>query len=558
MPGIRTVRGTFPLCAAALLVLSGCGESLDAKKKSPAPRPVSVIELKEVEPPSRLRLTGSAEPWKDENISFEVAGRVKWVIEEGRQVQGRLFDHRNRQLTEGDVLARIDDTRYTLNLRTAEAKVAASEAQAAAVKIEVDQVLEAKLAAAKAEVERARRDLERLKDLRKKDAASDVEFYRTEAAYKVAVANANQIEASIAAKRAELNAINMQTEQAREAVAAAKKDVADCVLVAPFNGQVAKVHVIPGAFVQPGQPVVTLVMMDPFNVELSLSPEQDRQLGDREAVDVHPPGRQETINGVVWNRETIADPATRTFKVSLLVRNRKLPTTMPADPNALALPRITEVWPIVREHSNDPNSGIGTEVDAIYQEEPGGKHFVWHVQNLHRNQRRVDTSPVLKLKKVYVEVFDKVLPLVGLYYFQFLKDAGGLKLEHDLVAAGVPEEFQDGGKVLYVQERWLFRPGDMVDVEIAEKGAVAGLYVPMSAIVARDDRHGHVFLVEDQRAVRVEVKLADRAAEFRRIEPARPEDRARLAPGARLIHQGVHYVVPNERVRVVEKESVEL
>lgn len=559
MNNVQTVRGSVSACVC-LLVLTTCG--CDGKSGSDslasAPRPVAVITLEEMDPEVELRLTGSTEPWRDEHIGFEVPGRVKWVIEEGSEVQGRLHDSKGKQITKGDVLARLDDTRYQLAVRTAEASVAASEAKAAATKIELEEVLTEQLAAAEAELARAKRDYDRIKGLIKRDAASEVELYRDEAAFKVATANVNRIKASIGAKKAELKAIHSQTAQAKEAAESARKDLADCVLVAPFSGQVAKVHAIPGAIVQAGKPVVTLIMMDPISVEVRVSPDVERHLGERDAVDVFPPGSGvDRVRGVVWVKDTVADPSTRTFKVKLLVRNQRVPLNEPDDPSTKDLPRITNVWPIARERQNDPHSPVGVEVSTIYKDK-SGQAYVWHVAGRSANQRHLAQDPVLTLKKVPVELGDRIVPLVGLYYFRVLKEAGGLAPERDLVASGVPAGFSDGGRALLIKDRWLLRPGDLVDVSLHPEGPGPGLYVPMSAVLPESEGTGAVFVVEDSRAVKVPVTVGEKVGELCRVTPSRPEDSARLREGAGLIRDGVHYLVPDEPVRVLSREPVKL
>ncbi len=554
--------GTRGVVAAWLMMgcCWGCaGENVGDGAVASAPRPVAVITLERIDPETKLRLTGSTEPWREEHIGFEVPGRVKWVVEEGTDVRGELYDSQGKQLAKGDALAHLDETRYKLAVRTAEASVAASEAQAAATKIELEEVLTEQLAAAEAELNRAKRDYDRVKGLMARDAASEVELYRDEALFKVATANVNRIKASIGAKKAELEAIKSQTAQAREAAESARKDLEDCVLRAPFNGQVAKVHAIPGAIVQAGKPVVTLIMMDPISVEVRVSPDVERNLGERDAVDVFPPGEgSERVRGVVWVKDTVADPSTRTFKIKLLVRNSLVPIHVPKDPAAEDLPRISNVWPIARERQGDPDSPVGAEVSTIYRDEDTGQSYVWHVSGRSANERHLARDPVLLLKRVPVELGQRVVPLVGLYYFRVLQDAGGLVPERDLVAAGVPKGFEDGGRALLVKDRWLFRPGGLVDVSLHPEGPGAGFYVPMSAIFPDGDGAGAVFVVHEGRAEKVRVSVGEKVGELCRIAPSEAGGSSLLREGADVVLDGVHYLVPGESVRVLSRESVKL
>ena len=62
-------KTVFWLLPAALpFFLSACGE--EAVSRPPAPRPVSVVTLKQTDPSRLLRLTGAAQAWRQEDIGF--------------------------------------------------------------------------------------------------------------------------------------------------------------------------------------------------------------------------------------------------------------------------------------------------------------------------------------------------------------------------------------------------------------------------------------------------------------------------------------------------------
>ena len=79
-------------------------------------------------------------------------------------------------------------------------------------------------------------------------------------------------------------------------------------------------HVIPGGYVLPGQAVVTVQMMDPLKVDIVVSPATDARINYNDLVRVYAPTGDE-LKGHVYLKDTFADPATRTFLVTLLVRN---------------------------------------------------------------------------------------------------------------------------------------------------------------------------------------------------------------------------------------------
>ena len=80
-------------------------------------------------------LTGVVKSWKEEYFSFEVPGRIKWVIEKGMEVGNGHSDSR------GTVIARIDPARYQLKLKSLKAKVESAKAQAEAASVSIRKVM---------------------------------------------------------------------------------------------------------------------------------------------------------------------------------------------------------------------------------------------------------------------------------------------------------------------------------------------------------------------------------------------------------------------------------
>lgn len=98
-----------------VLAIAGCQGKTEPPSKGPL-RPVTYVTLKTMKPSPTNRLTGSAESWKREDIGFEVAGRVLSVVEPGANVVGRTFDEQGELITEGTVLAEVDQERYQIAL----------------------------------------------------------------------------------------------------------------------------------------------------------------------------------------------------------------------------------------------------------------------------------------------------------------------------------------------------------------------------------------------------------------------------------------------------------
>ncbi len=105
--------------------------------------------------------------------------------------------------------------------------------------------------------------------------------------------------------------------EANARVTAATLGVHDCVLAAPFDGEIATRDVDPGAFVRPGSSIVSIVDRSTDRIVIDV-PEKDFDVvrdGTEVAIDVLSTGAHLTAH--VSRRAPKADPATRTVHVEI-------------------------------------------------------------------------------------------------------------------------------------------------------------------------------------------------------------------------------------------------
>jgi len=271
----------FWLFAVLLVALAGCSREAEPVTQARAPRPVSVIKLRQSDPARSLAVTGVVGSWKTEDIGFEVSGRVKFVMEPEQLVRDPSSGDADQQ-----PLAQIDSERYESAVTSAEAQIMTLEKQKEAVRIEIVDVLKAKREIAVAEQILAREDEKRAKLALDAKAIPQSEYDKYKASLDASNAQVAQVDASKGAKSAEIATIDAQINQAAVALKDAQRDVQDCKLYAPFRGQIAEVHVIPGGTVQRGEPVVTVQMMDPMKVEFEVSAERAYQMHYKDTIDV--------------------------------------------------------------------------------------------------------------------------------------------------------------------------------------------------------------------------------------------------------------------------------
>ncbi|MHC4547319.1 MAG: HlyD family secretion protein [Planctomycetota bacterium] len=578
----------------ALILLAACGR--DEPAAPGRARPVTVLELAWLDAARQAYLTGSAEPHREEEIGFEVAGRVGYIASTGSEVEGPLLGNDDEELRSGTLIARLDPTRYRLALQALEAKIKANRKNLEAQRIELEQVAQADLEAAEAtlraarnEVTAAAKDVEaaeaalrlaeanlaRARDLLRKEAGTQQDVDTAQSQAETALARKDQAvaaleakrgasgardaavttaRASIGLKRAQLEATEAQIEELEQNRKQAQRDLADCDLRAPFRGRITKLHVAMGAIVSAGAPVLTLTLIDPIKVSVSVSAEADRYIlpgSIAELLPNEPPevtAQMGPLYGAVFEKPSVADPATRTFRIDLVVRNqRRRPADL--DPALEGLPTCEFLLPAITRYHGE-GGPLYVDTGCLFRD--GDRHYVLRLPGFNFGT----PTPVPTGKQVPERVF--VVPAaerfrISRWTMRRLADAAELEEGNFLIMApeGVQDPFatfKDG--IALGQPTWRLRPGELVPVVFGYERVPPGFYVPIHAIRTLNEEH-FVFVVESGRARRVPVKVRDTFKELRRIEGAG------LAAGARIVVQGIHYVGDGTAVTVVGSEAPE-
>jgi len=519
-----------------IALFAGCAKE-PAREQRDA-RPVSYISLTLSDPGAGSRLTGTVESWKREDIGFEVAGRLLRIVEPGIDIEGRTLDEEGNLLSEGTVLAELDDERYL---------IAAKQAQTAAdaARTDLEQLVPQMLVEAEAALSLANKELERYTNLVRTQSAPQQQLDLVDTAQKAATAKVAQVQALRATKASLLTSSLATVEQA-------EVNIGDCKLNSPFTGQIARVHVIPGGYALPGQPVVTVQMMDPMKVQIAVSPETDKKINFNDRVRVYLPDSEEPLEGYVYLKDTYADPATRTYLITLLVRNQKTVTGIPDELNDDPIATSQKLWTLIPEKVGVPGNYY-IEVNALHEDDEG--YFVWKVDNLTAEQLYETFDPVLQVSKVRVKLGDGRLPALQVFTFRELVDHGNLDPLTAVILGDVDGEIQDG-KAVIIQQRWLLRPGDLAEVSLRSEGRSAGFYVPRVAIL-NDAKGYYLFKVSagSDVAQRVDVRTLDTAGQTQRVEAVLDNP---LQPGDRVIVGGAHYVMDGQQVSLVQELESEL
>ena len=542
--------------AVLLIGFAGCSKEAELSVTR-MPRPVSVIKLRQSDPARSLAVTGVVGSWKTEDIGFEVSGRVQYVIEPEQNVSDKPDSDGQRQ-----PLAWIDPKRYESAIASADAQIKKLEKQRIAAVIEEEKVLPAQRAAAVAAQELAQADFDRAEEAFKKEAIAKSEFDQYTADLTTAKALVAQLDATKEAKTANIASLDAQIQQAQATLQDAQLDLDDCKLYAPFRAQIAEVHVLPGGTVQRGEPVVTVQMMDPLKIEFEVSAERARQMRYKDTLGViltRPDGSTVREEALIYTTDAVADSLTRTFTITLILRNGQVPTDLPDDVDPDSLTKTRDLWKCfsgILDESDD----YFIQKDAILSDGQGD--YVWKVIDAFDGVDGRSRGPLFNVEKVRVTGGKKELTFLQTWFFRdvVINDPSTFDITKDRVLgkldlpAGM-EKFS-GDTVLFEREQWLLRPGDLVKVELIENRMPSGFYVPIDAINENSGQYS-VFVVEDplsdSKVKKVDVTIADGPNTLKRIEPVEGQT---LNKDDKIVLGGVHYLRDDEPVNVAAEVEV--
>ncbi|MEZ6081517.1 MAG: HlyD family efflux transporter periplasmic adaptor subunit [Pirellulaceae bacterium] len=271
------------LSLLASIAIVGCKNSKtdDGSNIAKAPRPVSVMTLIRSTPKSSYSASGIAKSWKTENIGFEVAGRVQWVLEPGENIDGRITDPDGNLVQPGTPLANIELDRYQIAVESAEANLEVARLAKEGIAIQLSDSIPAELDAAAADLKLAEIEFDRMEGLNRQNAISRSEYDQAKNRVQQGQAAIQSLLANEKRSKAELKSAESQIRKAEQTLKDARRDLANTTLYASYQGQISEVNVVPGSVVSAGSPVLTLQMTNPIKVEVELSAKQSRVMRRR-------------------------------------------------------------------------------------------------------------------------------------------------------------------------------------------------------------------------------------------------------------------------------------
>ena len=317
--GLSWVASSGSLCflmvGVVSLIASGCGSGTDAdvaKKPEAAPQPAVVTARLETWP-RLVHVQGTLEADDQVVVGAKVAGRVEQVsVEIGSRVQKdktvlATLDVRDLRLREQQAEAQLAQACAKLGLKPADDETKLNPAELPAVR---------EAASLRAQ---AQENWKRAQDIRvnQKEAITDEEFEERKAAWEVARA---KHDAAINDAREQIALVGVR----RAELGLAKQVLEDARILAPFDGIVKQRYVAPGAYLQVGQQVVSLVRTDKVRFRAGVPEREAVLVREGQKVDLKIEGQPAPYHAAVSRIAPALDPANRSLTVEADLPNPEL------------------------------------------------------------------------------------------------------------------------------------------------------------------------------------------------------------------------------------------
>jgi multidrug efflux system membrane fusion protein len=194
----------------------------------------------------------------------------------------------------GEALVTIDRFNYEGALDEARANLAEAQAKLSESRTRIA-LEETRLSRAREQLELSARDLERIRSLRETGAATEKQLEDREMASSQRAAAVDETQLAIAAEKARLDQQEAVTQRLEWKVRQAERNLADTVLIAPFDGVVRTAQAEAGKMVSTNDVVVSLYEQGNLEVRFTLTDERIARLLSDDAGVI---GRQVEV---VWN-----------------------------------------------------------------------------------------------------------------------------------------------------------------------------------------------------------------------------------------------------------------
>lgn len=319
------------------MIATSCGKEAADKSKtaSDAPRSVQTAAASMRPMEKVLLVSGTLAAQEDATLSVKAPGRLEKVDVDIGSVVKR-----------GDLIAQMERRDYELRVKQAQAAVAEARAalglplEGQEENFSIETVATVKQA--RAVLEEARKNRERVISLSREGIASKSEVDTVDTTYAVAVTRYDTATEEARTRLAVLT-------QRRTDLEVSEQQLRDTSIYAPFDGAIQSRTASPGEYLQLGNPVATLVRLDPLRLRLEVPERESGLVQSNQHVRITVDGNTNVFHGTVarispaiseQNRMLLVEadvPAQPGLRPGLFVRSRIVVTesevtlSVPAD-----------------------------------------------------------------------------------------------------------------------------------------------------------------------------------------------------------------------------------
>lgn len=300
----RDVTRLLAVIGVSVILLAGCGR--DPKVAADQPIPVQLRAPHRLHQPASVSASGSVEANVTALTAFQVGGRVV-----------RVYPEEGQFVKKGQPLAELDCSDYRNAYESAAGQATTADANA----IQALNGLRAQeLEQARIDFERAQDEYQRQKYLYDHQSLPANDFHKIEAAYLLSQQRYNMAREGTRAE--EKQGSQGQAHAASGQLSEAIKHVNDCQLRAPISGFVGMRHVDVGDTVAPGNPVFSVLDLDPVKVRVGIPEAEIGKVheGARAVVSI-PSLDNRQFEGKVESVGYSADSVSRTFSTKIAIAN---------------------------------------------------------------------------------------------------------------------------------------------------------------------------------------------------------------------------------------------
>jgi RND family efflux transporter MFP subunit len=304
---MHSFKGICALAGVAVF-LSACG----GQKQAEAPRDTGPVEVGAAEVrtrtlPRTVESVGTLFPYDEALISSEIAGPVV-------EVRADLGD----AVRKGDILARISDEEQRYLVAQQEAQLRQS-LERLGLKDEAERVKDIRETP---DVRRAIADLREAEQRFKRTRELVDQGIGARADLDSAQARFDALQAGLDATMNQTRNLIQEVERFKAVLDLQRKRLRDTSVRAPFDALVKERQVTAGQFVQPNNPLFTLVKIDPIRLRIEVPERMAPWVKNGQSAEVRVEAFGERVfQGKVWRISPTVDETKRTFVVEALIDN---------------------------------------------------------------------------------------------------------------------------------------------------------------------------------------------------------------------------------------------